>query len=72
MTKKSNVLKLFDDPVATCPRCSSQTWFIKVDDYDKSFTRITSFECSNEDCNFAVDINIIDFSIEGSNGNAND
>ncbi len=40
-------------PVATCPECRNQSWYIHVDDvFD--FHNVTAHEC--DQCGFTVDI----------------
>ena len=42
----SKVIPLFE-PVATCPECGCQHWFIEVDSLSDDYESITAFECVN-------------------------
>ena len=59
MKKPDNVVKLFEViPVATCPQCDGQSWFIKMDGMNNDYSKIIGFECADEECGFNVDLEI--------------
>ena len=50
----SEVIHLYN-PVATCPQCKGQTWFIHVNGFYDDYDKVTKHECSK--CGFSVIIN---------------
>lgn len=43
-------------PVATCPQCKGQAWFIHINGFYDEYDKVTAHECY--DCGFTVDINV--------------
>ena len=44
------------DPVATCPQCKGQEWFIHVNGFYDDYDKVTKHECCN--CGFSIDIDV--------------
>ena len=53
---EAEIIPLYQ-PVATCPECQGQTWFIHVDGFKDNFENITMHECAN--CGFTVKLTIV-------------
>jgi len=51
----SNVV-LLHKPVATCPQCGGQTWFIHVNGFYDDYDKIIAHECS--ECGHWVEIQV--------------
>ena len=43
-------------PVATCPQCKGQCWFIHVNGFYDEYDKVTAHECS--DCGWTLDIDV--------------
>ena len=52
-----------EEPVATCPDCKGQYWFIYLDGFDDNFENVIAHECG--DCGFKIEFDNID---EGESG----
>lgn len=44
-------------PVATCPQCGCQEWFIHVNGFYDDHDKITKYECTK--CGFSIDIEVV-------------
>lgn len=43
-------------PIATCPQCKCQEWYIHVNGFYDDYDKVTAHECVN--CGFTVIINV--------------
>jgi len=63
MKKTLNIAYLYP-PVATCPQCKGQLWFIHLNGFFDQFDKVTAHECS--DCGYKIEIDV-EVVVDGKN-----